>query len=233
MRHSERGQAMIETAFFLPVMLIAMVAIIYFSRFGILQERAPIAARYASLVSNAGTNNASVFSIQEMYAELRREASDPRAMAPQGSGACSTFAKGDAQATLTQRTTSDGASSRTAPPYFQPIALSDAPTNCETGVLSLPTTNADIASAYFSVQYTHVNAQQEVPAYLQPIIGVVTGVVLAGMSNVRPASPSNILYCSSAFAGAIANYLGPSEPAPQAAPYAGYYPPSVSLAPHC
>ncbi|GAC1548630.1 MAG: hypothetical protein NVS3B16_21760 [Vulcanimicrobiaceae bacterium] len=222
MNHAERGQALIETAAFLPLMLLAMVAIIYFSKYGVLQERAPIAARYASLVSNAGSD-AKIFTIEQMYAELRREVKYPGSPAPAGASACAVSAKTDAQATLKQQQPlQGGVAVATAPPYFLPNAGSDAATDCNSDILSLPTMNPDIASAYYSVQYTHVDAVEDVPSFLQPIVGAPTGPIRAAMSNVRPSAPDNMLYCSPGFADTLAKSLGPSEPVTQAGPYAGY-----------
>ena len=49
--HAQRGQAMLETILFLPVALVVLFAILYFARFGVLEERAQSAVRYAALMS--------------------------------------------------------------------------------------------------------------------------------------------------------------------------------------
>ena len=52
--HARRGQTLVETALFLPLLLLALFGIIYFSQYGVLQERSLTGARFASLISNGG-----------------------------------------------------------------------------------------------------------------------------------------------------------------------------------
>src|SRR5580698_7420926 len=76
-----RGQALVETAAFLPLLLLSLCAIIYFSQQGVLQGRTAEAARYAALMTNATANSSGssgVYSFQQMYAELHREGNNAR-----------------------------------------------------------------------------------------------------------------------------------------------------------
>ena len=50
--HAQRGQALTETAFFLPVFLLLLFGMMWIIQFSVLNERAQIAVRYSGLVSN-------------------------------------------------------------------------------------------------------------------------------------------------------------------------------------
>lgn len=227
MRHSERGQALLETAAFLPLILLPMFAIWFFAQYGVLQERAVQAARFATMVTNASSAGSSAYSLQQMYAELHREGSDVGVAFPASSLTCASNARTDARSALTQgEPLPGGGTGATAAPFFKPDAGTDATTDCLPQTLDLATTNADVASSYFVVQYTHVEADKTV----QPFVGWLThsgptSHVRAGMSYIRPASPDSIIYCSPGFAAAVAGALGAIEPVTAAGPYAGYQTP--------
>jgi len=50
--HRQRGQALTETAIFLPVFLLLLFGMMWIVQFSVLNERAQIAVRYSGLVSN-------------------------------------------------------------------------------------------------------------------------------------------------------------------------------------
>jgi len=49
--HAQRGQTLVEFALFMPLLLLAMLALIFFSRLGVLSERSQSAVRYGEMVS--------------------------------------------------------------------------------------------------------------------------------------------------------------------------------------
>jgi hypothetical protein len=59
----ERGQAFVETLLFLPMLFLALVAVVFFARLGVLSERAESAVRYGDLVSFRGGQAYSVAAI--------------------------------------------------------------------------------------------------------------------------------------------------------------------------
>jgi hypothetical protein len=214
-------------------MLLAMFGIIYFSQYGVLQERSLQGARFASLISNGSATDG--FKLEKLYHELHREGknqTDPGF--PADVLNCATTAASDGVNALTQgETLPSGGTGATAPPYFQPdngTAASES--GCAGQSISLSSSAPDNANWYFVAQFTHVEADKAAPPWLQKALpGLVSGHVKGAMVNLRAASPDNIIYCSPGFALAIANGLGAVEPEPLAGPFGGYQTPPPS-APH-
>jgi hypothetical protein len=230
----QRGQTIFETAIFLPLMLGAMFSIIYFSQYGVLQERAFQASRFSSLVSNSSATSG--FTLQNLYHELHREGADQTDPGfPSSALSCATTAASDGVNALTQgESLPSGHPGPTAPPYFQPdTGTASAESGCTAYHLSLTNTSVNSSSNwYYVLQYTHVEADKTAPTWLSSWIPAIQGGhVKAGMSNVRADPPDSIIYCSPPFAAAIAKSLGAIEPAPIAGPFAGYKVPPVG-APH-
>jgi hypothetical protein len=224
--HARRGQTLLETALFLPMLLLAMFAIIYFSQYGVLQERSAAGARFASLISNAA--DTSGFSLQELYHELHRESSnqiDP--LFPPDSLSCAATAASDGANALTQaQTMPDGSTGPTAPPYFQPDPAPTQQTGCAGQSISLTSNAANSANWHFIAQLTHVEADKSAPGFIKQYLPSVTsGDIHSAMVEMRAASPDDIAYCSPGFAAALAGGLGAIEPKPLAGAFAGYQTP--------
>jgi hypothetical protein len=228
--HARRGQTLLETTLFLPLMLLAMFGIIYFSQYGVLQERSLQGARFASLVSNGGDTNG--FTLESMYHELHREGNNQTNPGfPADASSCAATAATDGQNALVQgETLPGGGVGPTAPPYFQPDAATGvAKTGCRALTLSMASSAPNNANWYYVAQFTHVEADKTAPSWIQLALpGVEAGHIKGAMLNLRAASPDNILYCSPGFAQAIAGGLGAVEPKPLAGPFAGYATPPPS-----
>jgi|GEM_PF-1789478 hypothetical protein len=226
MSNATRGQALVEAVIFLPFMLLLMFAIIYFGQFGILQERAALSVRYASLISNATSSNSGPYSLEQLYHEFHRETNNQVNRGFPGAAlSCAASAAGDAVNTLTQsQPLPSGGAGPTAPAYFRPNgSTATTESACTAETLDMASNAPDAASSYLVVQYTHVEADKTQPLFMAPLSGGRTSShVKAGMSFIRPASPDAIIYCSPNFAAAIANALGAIEPKPNAGPFAGY-----------
>ena len=55
MKHLSRGQTIIEFVVAMPIVLLALFAIVYFSKFGVVNERAELALRYGGIAAfNSG-----------------------------------------------------------------------------------------------------------------------------------------------------------------------------------
>ncbi|HTV72782.1 MAG TPA: hypothetical protein VME66_03635, partial [Candidatus Acidoferrales bacterium] len=185
----QRGQAFLETAFFLPILLLTMIAIIYFNAYGVLQDRAVEAVRYASLVENGGVSSngtvskdgntyPAVDSLEAMYAEMAREGSSPNpAPPPAVSGDSCTAptasenggAVQQASEALYQEESGLGLNPSPAPSFFE-SDTTPVPTCTELVVLlrSPGTAAVDtVADSYFTVQLTSISANKVTPVLLR------------------------------------------------------------------
>jgi hypothetical protein len=233
--HGQRGQTLLETALFLPMMLLAMFGIIYFSQYGVLQERSLQGARFASLIDNGSATNG--FTLESMYHELHREGNNNvNPGFPAEALTCAGGAASDGANALTQgETLPGGGVGPTAPPYFQPDSGTAASeSGCTAQSISLSSSAPDNANWYFVAQFTHVEADKAAPLWIRNYLPrTASGHVKGAMVNLRAASPDNILYCSPGFAQAIADGLGAVEPEPLAGPFAGYQTPPPSQPHSC
>jgi hypothetical protein len=238
MKMMQRGQALIETAAFLPVLLLTMLSIVYFSQYGVLQTRAVEAVRYASLVSNGSKSSASsLFSLEAMYAEMSREGSSPLPAAPPlspvGDLCTSGSAATDAKNALTMQQTSltSGSAPAPAPSYFKPD--STPTTLCSEIPIALGTPSSanvdDFGDYYFTVQVTTLYANKSVPGIVRSMTRLtsLTTPVNAADGYPMPPSTARTIYCSPNFSQTLASSLGadrPSAASKYAMPTPGSYP---------
>jgi TadE-like protein len=241
-----RGQALIETAVFLPMVLLLMTAVIYFSQYGVLQERAVQAVRYAALVSNGGSaamGTANIFSLQQMYGELTREGqnsseSDPGypltgyACAGTGSSGADTAA---ALALNQQEPVPGGVGTAApAPTFFQPDTTPVG--TCTATNLPVPNGNVGLAASYLMVQTATISASMNAPSYIHRFLPnfPTQQTVTATMGFTLPAAPGPMMYCSQQFAALLAgSFASLPEVVPNvlSTPYGQYPVPPASPTP--
>ncbi len=189
-RHNERGQALVETAIFLPVALIALFGIIYFSRYGVLAERAQSAVRYGALISYA---KAPVYSAADIYNAIAaggtvRPSACPAAIGP------------DTIKALSEQ----NVAGPTPAPYWRPDS---ATATCTQSTLSFAGP-AYAASHMVTVTRQTATATMAVPGYLTKLLGT-SAVATATFAYVRSDSPGIIMYCTGS-GPAVAAALGSS-----------------------
>jgi hypothetical protein len=220
-----RGQALLETAMFLPCLLLATVSVIYFSQYGILQVRAVQAVRYASLVSNAG-GKTGYYSIESVYNELWQEGHSQNGAAYPATFSCSGV--GTAQAdqaaisALYQSETLPSGSGAPAPAFFQADVHPSA--TCTASPIWL-SGDGNMANSYFVVQFTSVTGVKNLPSLLQKIgLPSQTGAN-AGMAVVLPGNAALNVYCSPNFASTLAQSFAQLQPGTETStpvPYGSY-----------
>jgi len=212
MMRSRRGQALIETAIFLPFVLTAMTAIIYYSQYGVLQGRAVQAVRYGALVGSGGTiatDPQSNFTVQKMYAELTREGASgqPDPGYPSSGFACNGGGGPGAEAAsalnLQQAIPSGVGTAQPSQKYFQTATGSPPVGACTSVNLAMPKGPLGLAASYMILQATSVSATKATPAMLQPWLSA-SQVISATMSYTVPAAPAPMMYCSQAFGSLMA-----------------------------
>ena len=185
--HAQRGQALLETAIFLPVALMVLFAILYFARFGVLEERAQTAVRYGATVSYEAANPPAA---AQIYATLAANA------AP--SGTCPPSVATDTLNAL------DGAQSGAqAQGFWKPDSLPSA--TCTVSVVGFTSTKPD-AFRYLTVTTHTVGGSLDVPAYIAATIGA-HGNVTASLGMAHPDPPGIIMYCTAHVGAAVAAAL--------------------------
>ena len=177
--HARRGQALVETALFLPLMLIALFSIIYFGRYGVLDERAQSAIRYGSMISYG---QGGVYSAANIYDAMQYGLQAPLP--------CAGSVAGDTVAALTQAVPNTGP---TAQPYWRPDGAA-AQANCTISGVGFGGPSY-MAFHYFTVTRQSLTAGVAVPTVLQAILGT-TGTVQAQTGFVHSDPPGMIMYCS-------------------------------------
>ena len=185
--HAQRGQALVETAIFLPVALLLLFAVLYFSRFGVLEERAQSAVRYGATVSYEG---ATPMGAAQMYAAVSANAA-PSGVCPTGVATDTVSALGGSQ------------SGTQAQGYWKPDSAAASTCAVATAGFTAPATDA---YRYFTVSNHSVSATLVVPAYISAIVG--PHGVAAALGYVHTDSPAMIMYCTSHVGASVAAALG-------------------------
>lgn len=188
--HAQRGNALFETVLFLPVALVVMFAVLYFARFGVLEERAQGAVRYGAAVSY---ESASKYSAADIY--------DAVALHAPAATACTAGVAADTVTVL-----GGTGPSGSARPFWQPdhaAAATCTGTTANLGGASWAAYN------YIMVTKHSVSASIDVPAYITSVLGT-TGNVSASLGYAHADPPSTIMYCLSGVASAVSAALNVS-----------------------
>lgn len=194
LRSASRGQALAESALFLPLVLLVLFGTIYVSQYGVLAQRTQLAVRYAGLIQ---TN--SLYSAAQIYNFL----SQPSGTIP----SCPS----PPPALVTSGPPLPGPASA---PYWQPVSVTTSCTPIAHSVGGAQFLAADI----FVASQDTVTTQLAVFPYLQSVIGAPTVSVSASEPFAHTADPSAILYCSqevnSRVSNAVMGALTPPTPNP-------------------
>jgi hypothetical protein len=188
--HAQRGQAMVETAIFLPVSLLILFAILYFARYGVLEERAQSAVRYGAMVSY---ETAARYRAADIYATLAANA------AP--SGLCPSAVAVDSGAVL-----NGGQSGAPAQGYFKPDTAAFA--TCTVTTVGFAAAGPD-AYRYFTVTRHTAGGSLSIPPYLSALANA-TGGVSASLGFVHTDPPGIIMYCTAHVGAAVSAALNGS-----------------------
>jgi hypothetical protein len=217
---NDEGQAFVETAIFMPFMLLALLAIIFFTRLGVLSERSESAVRYGDLVSfrNGGayTTSAIGYLLNEaVYGNSSSQLLDLCLAPMPGStpNANPTGVNGAVRAALYQTQVASATATAAPSPqaFFRPDAISQP--NCSPGSINL---NGQSASAQTSGMYGAGNLPVNVDTFsitasvavnnlISPIFagggtctlssGAMCTTTTANMAFVNVAAPTTLLTC--------------------------------------
>lgn len=185
--HAQRGSVLIETVIFVPITLLVLFAILYFARFGVLEERAQSAVRYGAMVSY---ETAARYRAADVYATAAANAA-PSAVCPAG------------VATDTLNAMNGAQSGSPAQGFFTPDSAATA--TCTIGTTSFAGSTPD-AYRFFTVTTHAAGGTVSVPAYLGTLVGL-TGNVSATLGYVHTDPPGIIMYCTAHVGAAVAAAL--------------------------
>ncbi|MFN2528907.1 MAG: TadE/TadG family type IV pilus assembly protein [Candidatus Baltobacteraceae bacterium] len=189
MKHGQRGQALVETAIFLPVVLLILFGIVYFSRLGVLSERVQSAVRYGTLIS---FNSAQVYSGADIYNGL--SSASPSALCPPAVAT-------DTSQAVTHANAPSGSASPV--PFWRPDVAASA--TCSVSTISF--TGPPYQSVHiFTVTRDSAIAGVAVSPYLQSFLGT-TNNAGATLGYMHSDPPSVILYCLGSLGSAVATAL--------------------------
>jgi hypothetical protein len=171
-----RGQTVIEFVVAMPIVLLALFAIIYFSQFGVVSERAELAVRYGGIAAFNSSSNE--YSAADIYTNLSGGSPGwcptPPATILYGGGPFP---------------------GPTSAPFWQPNSLPASP-SCTTTPYGFGGSQF-IASHFWTESQVNVQASVNVPAYLQAALGgASSGTANTTLTFIHSATPAIILYCS-------------------------------------
>ena len=200
-----RGQALIETAFALPVFLLGLFGVVWAIQSGVLGERLMLLARYGGMVS-AQSNPFDNYSLYAAYSA----ANGTPLVAPCPSAPTSLLSDGGPI----------GAPASASQPFWQPASASGT-TTCSRAVVSTAglTTPKLLAATQIAFQ-----AENGVPSYLQSALGS-TSTWTANLAAYQPPTMGALIACypelQAAFEASVAPVQNPggSPPAPPALSY--------------
>jgi hypothetical protein len=195
-KHAQRGQALVETALFLPLMLLLLFAIIYLSQAGVAQERGQVAVRYGSLVSPAKN-----YSVEAMYQAYGAGLPSPT---PYSSPtACPGTSASDTQAAVNQAQMLPS-NAPTSFPTTQPFWRVPSPSaGCVMGERQVSQgAYPGLTVGFVEAMTNTVTATTIVPSYLSRAIPSAVALN-AKMTVYLPLTVGDLLYCTVGLQGSI------------------------------
>lgn len=174
---ASRGQTIIEFVVAMPIALLGLFAIIYFSQFGVVSERAELALRYGGFAAyNTGGSQYGAANIYYNANGALPACPTPPTAILNGGGPFP---------------------GPTSAPFWQPSTDVSQPSASCTSVPYGFGGSQFMASHFWGATQLEVKASVDVPPYLQPALGGSnSGQTDTVTTLVHAASPGMILYCS-------------------------------------
>jgi hypothetical protein len=179
-----RGQTIIEFVVAMPIVLLALFAIVYFAKFGVVSERAELAVRYGGIAAfNSGNSQYGAANIYYNISGALPACPTPPVQILNGGGPFP---------------------GPTSAPFWQPSTDVARPSSsCVSGATGFGGSQF-IASHFWGQTQVEVKADVDVPAYLQPALGGSnSGQADTVLTFIHAASPGMILYCSTEVRGRV------------------------------
>jgi len=205
--HHSRGQTIVEFVVAMPIVLLALFAIVYFSKFGVVNERAELALRYGGIAAfNSGDAQYGAANIYYNISGALPACPTPPAQILDGGGPFP---------------------GPTSAPFWQPDTDVAAPTtSCQSGATGFGGSQF-IASHFWGQTRVEVKANVDVPPYLQAALGGKnSGQADTVMTLIHAASPGMILYCSKEVRNRVQDAVTAQGSAPLPTPIPDGVPPA-------
>jgi len=198
-RRGARGQALVETVLFLPMLLTAMFALLLFSRVGVVAERGESAVRYADMVTFRHGNAYTVAVVYDLLDELLNPSASqlgPLCLTPNSLTASPPPQNTISAAALQALTQSQPAVGSTPAPVTKAFWRPDsngAPA-CNPLSVQLSSSTYGVSNLPLSVTSIQVSGSMNVPRYLSPLLGSTT-TTTANMAFLNLATPNMLVAC--------------------------------------
>jgi Flp pilus assembly protein TadG len=197
-----RGQALIETVLFVPIMLMLMFSVIYLSQIGVAQERAQSAVRYGTLVSAE-----SGYSVEAFYGAFYSHLPSPVPYTAPTS--CPGTVAADIGSAINQAQalpTGAPTSFATTQPYWTVASPSVGCTfgEAETSNGAMP----GMTTGYVEVMKASISASRSAPGYVKTMFGSAFGIE-GQMTVYLPLTIADLVYCSPGIPGGFWPNYGP------------------------
>lgn len=198
-----RGQALTETALFMPITLLVLWGIIWAAQYGVLSERVQSAIRYSGLISNQ-IDPFTQYSMYVLYNSLSAPSTSP-------------LPTQTCNAPTTDALSNSGSYPGPTSGPFWTATSAPATLSCTGGTTSQTAVYSGLTQTAIAISnHPQVQAQVSVPNYLQAFFGNAASLPAAGSTNfIRPADMSTMLNCHS---GMQAVLLPSLQPTPAAQP---------------
>lgn len=182
-----RGQSLIETVVILPIVILLLFGIVYFSNVGTIAERTQIGVRYGALVAFAGSASPGPYSAQAIYSSQEAPGST-----------C-----GKPPTSVLYHAPPFPAP--TSAPYWNPAS---ATSDCQIGTEDLVGAQF-LASRYITYGKVSLNATSQKPTFLSdnPFVGQAPIETHGLQGWVHAAWPGAILACTNKTAGVVQEAL--------------------------
>jgi hypothetical protein len=198
---AERGQALIETVIFMPLLLLSLFGVLWAIQLGVQYERIEVAIRYAGVIQQL-VSPYNDYSLSSMYTELGPGPSTPPI--PCASPPSTELADGAPYLPMPATRVS-------SPPIFTPNSIA-SPLPCASagtyGLAGSPTgtvtqyqqngqtyTHTQVEDDLFSIQRPQITSQINVPNYLSGVLGSTTSVSSTAEYFERGPTVQQILFC--------------------------------------
>jgi hypothetical protein len=198
-----RGQALLESTFMLPILILLVFGIVYFSNLGMVNVRAQLAVRYGALVLFA-PNNTAVYTAADIYSG-----------ASQQNNVC-----GSAVPPVGVFYNASPYPGPTTDPYWVPAADPAPAGTCGLKAINLP--GANFLALWLTAANMQVTAKSQMPAYLAGIPGLNPSVT-ASLPLFKASWPTAIIACTDKMAPTVKGGLTAGGTSPvQVLPASGW-----------